>query len=187
MANIYKSLKKYNRAVEHYSLILSIIGENSSTYADVLYKRGGSYERLNDYENADKDLLKSLDIVPEDPYVMNYLAYSWLERNIKICEAIKMLERAYKQKKNDPYIIDSVGWAYYLIGDYKKAEKFLKEAIQLMPEDPIVNDHYGDILWMLDRKLQARYFWKSVLNLKETEEEMKKKALEKLLNGLDKI
>ena len=187
MANIYKSLKKYNRAVEHYSLILSMIDENSSTYADVLYKRGGSYERLNDYENADKDLLKSLDIVPEDPYVMNYLAYSWLERNIKISEAIKMLERAYKQKKNDPYIIDSVGWAYYLIGDYKKAEKFLKEAIQLMPEDPIVNDHYGDILWMLDRKLQARYFWKSVLNLKETEEEMKKKALEKLLNGLDKI
>ena len=80
-----------------------------------------------------------------------------------------------------------MGWAYYLIGDYKKAEKFLKEAIQLMPEDPIVNDHYGDILWMLDRKLQARYFWKSVLNLKEAEEEMKKKALEKLLNGLDKI
>ena len=79
-----------------------MIDENSSTYADVLYKRGGSYERLNDYENADKDLLKSLDIVPEDPYVMNYLAYSWLERNIKISEAIKMLERAYKQKKNDP-------------------------------------------------------------------------------------
>ena len=85
-----------------------------------------------------------------------------------------MLEKAYEAKSNDPYIIDSIGWADYLINNYTKDKIFLKRAVELMPEDPIVNDHYGDILWKLDRKIQARYFWESVLNLKETEEEMKK-------------
>ena len=99
MGNIYKNLKKYDKAIEYYSIVLSTLNKNSSAYADVLYKRGGSYERLGNYKKADKDLLKSLDIIPDDPYVMNYLAYSWLERNLKIEEAIEMLEKAYNQKK----------------------------------------------------------------------------------------
>ena len=97
-----------------------------------------------------------------------------------------MLEKAYKAKSNDPYIIDSIGWAYYLVEDYVKAENFLKRAVELMPEDPIVNDHYADILWKLNRKIQARYFWQNVLNLKETEEEMKKVIENKLIEGLIK-
>ena len=183
MANIYKNYKKYEKAIEYYSIVLSQIDENSEAYADILYRRGGSYERLGQYQKSDSDLLLSLEIIPENPYVINYLAYSWLERNYKIQEAIQMLERAYEQKKNDPYIIDSIGWGYYLNGDYAKAEKYLKQAIQLMPNDPIVNDHYGDILWKLDRKLQARYFWESVLNFKTTEDDMKKSILKKLLKG----
>ena len=183
MANMYKNYKKYEKAIEYYSIVLSQIDENSESYADILYRRGGSYERLGQYQKSDSDLLLSLEIIPEDPYVINYLAYSWLERNYKIQEAIQMLERAYEQKKSDPYIIDSIGWGYYLNGDYAKAEKYLKQAIQLMPNDPIVNDHYGDILWKLDRKLQARYFWESVLNFKTTEDDMKKNILKKLLKG----
>ena len=183
MANIYKNYKKYEKAIEYYSIVLSQIEENSEAYADILYRRGGSYERLGQYQKSDSDLLLSLEIIPENPYVINYLAYSWLERNYKIQEAIQMLERAYEQKKSDPYIIDSIGWGYYLNGDYAKAEKYLKQAIQLMPNDPIVNDHYGDILWKLDRKLQARYFWESVLNFKTTEDDMKKSILKKLLKG----
>ncbi|HIC11473.1 MAG TPA: tetratricopeptide repeat protein [Candidatus Pelagibacter sp.] len=183
MANMYKNYKKYEKAIEYYSIVLSQIEENSEAYADILYRRGGSYERLGQYQKSDSDLLLSLEIIPEDPYVINYLAYSWLERNYKIQEAIQMLERAYEQKKSDPYIIDSIGWGYYLNGDYAKAEKYLKQAIQLMPNDPIVNDHYGDILWKLDRKLQARYFWESVLNFKTTEDDMKKNILKKLLKG----
>ncbi len=183
MANIYKNYKKYEKAIEYYSIVLSQIEENSEAYADILYRRGGSYERLGQYQKSDSDLLLSLEIIPEDPYVINYLAYSWLERNYKIQEAIQMLERAYEQKKSDPYIIDSIGWGYYLNGDYAKAEKYLKQAIQLMPNDPIVNDHYGDILWKLDRKLQARYFWESVLNFKTTEDDIKKNILKKLLKG----
>ena len=121
---------------------------------------------------------------PEDAYVLNYLAYSWLERDYKINEAIEMLEKAYSSKSNDPYIIDSIGWAYYLIKDYLKAEKLLKRAVELMPEDPIVNDHYGDILWKLDLKIQARYFWGNVLKMDEAGTEMIKNINIKMIEGL---
>ena len=95
-----------------------------------------------------------------------------------------MLEIAYEAKNNDPYIIDSIGWAYYLIDDYIKAEKFLKRAVELMPDDPIVNDHYGDILWKLDRKIQARYFWANVLKMDDTEKDMIEKINIKMIKGL---
>jgi tetratricopeptide (TPR) repeat protein len=125
-----------------------------------------------------------LEVNPEDAYVLNYLAYSWLERDYKINTALQMLEKAYQTRKNDPYIIDSIGWAYYMISDYVKAEKYLNMAVTLMPEDPVVNDHYGDILWKLDRKIQARYFWESVLNLEETTLEMRKNIRNKLIKGI---
>ena len=97
---------------------------------------------------------------------------------------MEMLKKAYSIKNNDPYIIDSIGWAYYLLDNYTEAEKYLMRAVELMPDDPIVNDHYGDILWKLDRKLQARYFWKNVLGFDDSDEELKKKINEKLIEGL---
>ena len=130
-------------------------------------------------------MLKSLKIKPDDPYVLNYLGYGWLERNYKIQEAIVMLNKAYNQKKNDPFIIDSVGWGYYLIGDFVNAENFLRKAIQLMPKDPIVNDHYGDVLWMLNRKIQAQYYWESAIKSKDIENDFKKNISKKLIKGLD--
>ena len=184
VANFNKNAKKYKIAIDYYDRVLLKINVNSKLYAEVLYRRGGSYERLGDYENSDKDLLKSLEINPDDAYVLNYLAYSWLEREYKIDTSLQMLEKAYEMRSNDPYIIDSIGWAYYLIEDYIKAENFLKRAVELMPQDPIVNDHYGDILWKLDRKIQARYFWESVLDLDETKENMRKNINNKLVNGL---
>ena len=184
IANFNKNAKKYKKAISGYDKILSKIDISSPLYSEILYRRGGSYERIGDYKNSDKDLLKSLEINPDDAYVLNYLAYSWLEREYKIDNAVQMLEKAYNTRSNDPYIIDSIGWAYYLIGDFVKAEKFLKRAVELMPEDPTVNDHYADILWKLNRKIQARYFWQAVLNLKETEEEMKKNIKDKLIEGL---
>jgi len=185
MANIYKRSKEFEKSIKYYSLVLEKLNENSDEYADVLYKRGTSYERVGDDKNSDKDLLKSLSIKPDDPYVLNYLGYSWLERNFKIQEAISMLDKAYNQKKNNPFIIDSVGWGYYLIGDFVNAENFLRKAIQLMPEDPIVNDHYGDVLWKLNRKIQAKYYWQSALNSEDSENEMKTNISKKLLKGLD--
>jgi len=187
MANLSKSFKKYDEAIMYYNKILPKLNKDSSTYADVLYRRGGGFERLGDYVKSDKDLLKSLEIVTDDAYVLNYLAYSWLERNYKINLAMQMLEKAYEQEPEDAFIIDSIGWAHYLTGNYIKAEKLLKKAIQIMPNDPIVNDHYGDILWHLDRKIEAQYYWKSVLSFNDAEDEMKDKAYIKILKGLKKI
>ena len=184
VANFYKNSKRYEKAIEYYTQVLSSIDEDTEIKSDLLYRRGGSFERLGDYKKADKDLLYSLKINPEDAYILNYLAYSWLERDYQIDEAIQMLEKAYELKSNDPYIIDSIGWAYYLIDNYDEAEKYLKRAVELMPEDPVVNDHYGDILWKLKRKIQARYFWNNVLSFDDTEEDMIKKINIKLIEGL---
>ena len=186
MGNLSKSFKKYNEAIKYYNKILPKLNNDTLTYADVLYRRGGGFERLGNYEKSDKDLLKSLEIDPDDAYVLNYLAYSWLERKYKIDKAMQMLEKAYQQEPEDPYIIDSIGWAHYLTGNYIKAEQLLKKAIQIMPYDPIVNDHYGDILWKLDRKIEAVYYWNSVLNLEDAEDEIRDKAYLKVLKGLKK-
>ena len=150
----------------------------------MLYRRGSSYERLKNFKKSDEDLLRAMAAKPNDAYVLNYLGYSWLERNYKIDKAMMMLKKAYSIKNNDPYIIDSIGWGYYLIDDYLEAEKYLKRAVELMPDDPIVNDHYGDILWKLDRKLQARYFWNNVLGFDDTDDDTKKKINIKLVKGL---
>ena len=184
IANFYKNSKEYKNAIKYYSELINSLNDDSKIKSDLLYRRGGSYERSGLHEKADKDLLDALKINPDDAYILNYLAYSWLERDYKIDEAINMLEKAYKLESNDPYIIDSIGWAYYLVNDYLKAEKFLKRAVELMPDDPIVNDHYGDILWMLDRKMQARYFWRNVIEMKNTEKEMIENINKKLIEGL---
>ena len=185
LANFYKNSKNYNKAIESYSKIISNLEDSSIIKSDLLYRRGGSYERIGNYEMADLDLLNALKINPDDAYILNYLAYSWLERDYKINKAIDMLKTAYDLRKNDPYIIDSIGWAYYLIEDYVVAEKYLKRAVELMPDDPIVNEHYGDILWKLNRKIQARYFWKNVLSFNDTEDDMRKKINIKIIEGLN--
>ena len=184
IANFYKNSKKYQKAIDYYTQIISTLDENSDIKSDILYRRGGSFERLGNYKKADKDLLQSLEINPDDAYALNYLAYSWLERDYNIDEAFQMLEKAYSLKNNDPYIIDSIGWAYYLIDNYVEAEKYLKRAVELMPEDPIVNDHYGDILWKLNRKIQARYFWKNVLSFEDTDEDIRKNIQLKMIDGV---
>ena len=184
IANFYKNSKNYEEAIRYYTSLISSFENDSEIKSDILYRRGGSYERLGQYEKADEDLINSLKINPDDAYVLNYLAYSWLERDVKIEEAMEMLKKAYSLRKNDPYITDSIGWAYYLINNYVEAEKYIKRAVELMPEDPTVNDHYGDILWKLNRNIQARYFWNYVLDLDETDDDLKKIINTKIIDGL---
>jgi len=184
IANFYKNAKKYEKAIDYYTQIISSLSNDTVIKSDLLYRRGGSYERLGSYKKSDDDLLYSLKINPDDAYVLNYLAYSWLERDYKIDEAFQMLEKAYASRNEDPYIIDSIGWAHFLINNYVEAEKYLKRAVELMPNDPIVNDHYGDILWKLNRKIQARYFWNNVLSFKETDKDIKEKINVKMIEGL---
>ena len=135
-------------------------------------------------QKAEKDLLKSLEILPDQPYVLNYLAYSWTEKRMNINEALEMLEKATALRENDGYITDSLGWAYYMNKDYINAEKILRRAVELLPLDPVINDHYADALWMLNKNIQARYVWNYVLNLEDAEENLKENINDKLIFGI---
>ena len=184
MANILRNFKDYKYSIKIYSDLIEKNNFNNEEFADLYYKRGTCFERMKNYKKADEDFLNSLKLDPNDAYVLNYLGYSWLERSYKINEAMKMLQKAYDLMSNDPYIADSIGWAYFLLKDFKNAKKYLQQAVKLMPYDPIVNDHYGDVLWRLEKKIQARYFWNGALKLDGVDEEMRKKIKNKLVYGL---
>ena len=186
LANFYKDNGYYKESIKYYSLTLKNLKEDHFLLPKILDRRGTSYERIGEWDKAEKDLTESLRILPDQPYVLNYLAYSWIEKKINIDKALEMLKKAMLLKKNDGYIIDSLGWAYYANKNYIAAEKFLQKAVQLMPLDPVINDHYADSLWMLNKNIQARYFWKYVLNLDNTEEELKNSISDKLVFGVNK-
>ncbi|MBA1338106.1 MAG: hypothetical protein FD549_000330, partial [Pelagibacterales bacterium] len=113
------------------------------------------------------------------------LAYSWIEKGINIKKSLAMLEKANELKKNDGYILDSLGWALFKLKKYKDSRKYLELAVSIMPSDPVVNDHYGDSLWLNDQFIQARYYWNHVLNFKKTKAELKEIVRKKLIYGLE--
>ena len=183
-ARFLKNNEKFEESVKYYSEVLSLIETKHELYGQVLDGRGTAYERIDQWDKAEVDLLNSLIVSPENAYVINYLAYSWIEKEINIKKSLKMLRKANTLRPNDGYIIDSLGWALFKLKNYKEAKKHLELAVQYMPSDPVVNDHYADALWRNNKTLQARYYWNYVLRLKETEEELKKKIEKKLLFGL---
>ena len=185
LANHYKDNKNYEDSIKYYSLALEDVSKGSDLVHKILYNRGISYERNNQWKKAEKDLLESLSLLPEQPYVLNYLAYSWVDKKMNIEKALGMLEEAVRLKENDGYIIDSLGWAHYRNKNYVEAEKFLQKAVQLLPLDPIVNDHYADVLWMLNRNIQARYFWKHAVSLNDIDIDVKEKINDKLIFGIN--
>ena len=186
LANFYKDNENHKKAIKYYSLALKKIPKDHSLVSKMLDRRGTSYERLGEWESAEEDLLESLKILPDQAHVLNYLAYTWIDKGINIDRGLEMLKKAASLRENDGYIIDSLGWAYYMKKDYIKAEIFLQKAVELMPLDPIINDHYADTLWMLDKSIQARYFWKYVLKLDDTEEKLKNSINKKLIFGINK-
>ena len=172
--------------MEYYSLVLENLEKDHHLIPKVLDRRGTSYERLGDWERAEKDLNESLKILPDQPHVLNYLAYSWVDKGINLDESLEMLKKAAALRENDGYIIDSLGWAYYAKKNYTKAEYFLQKAVELMPADPVINDHYADTLWMLNKNMQARYFWSNILKLKDVDKKLKESITKKLISGLNK-
>ena len=186
IANFYNDNKYYEKAIEHYSLALEKIDKGHSLIPKILYRRGTCYERLNDWNKAEADLEKSLEIMPNQAFVLNYLAYTWAEKKININIALEMLNRATELERDNGYILDSLGWAHYANKDYINAEYFLRQAVELMPSESVINDHYADTLWKLNKHIQARYFWKQVLDLEDIEEDLKENVSKKLVFGLRK-
>lgn len=182
-AEFLKNNDQFKESIINYTKILKKINKNHKLYPDVTDGRGVAYERTGEWKKAEKDLKESLDASPNQAYVLNYLAYSWIEQGINIEKSLEMLRRANDIKKNDGYIVDSLGWALFKLKRYDEAKKYLQLAVRLMPSDPIINDHFGDSLWMTGNKIQARYFWEYVLKLDETKEELKNKINLKFSNG----
>ena len=183
-AEFLKNNDKYKESIKYYSDVLNSINSKNALYGKAVDGRGIAYERTNQWNKAEIDLLNSLNASPNDAYAINYLAYSWIEKGVNIKKSLSMLEKANKLRPNDGYIIDSLGWALFKLKKYKEAKKQLELAVIFMASDPVVNDHYADALWMNNKSLQARYYWNYVLKLEKTEEKLKNEVKQKLLFGL---
>ncbi len=183
-AEFLKNNEKFKESIPYYTNIINKVKKNHPLYVESTDGRGVAYERIGEWEKAEKDLLASLEADPDQAYVLNYLAYSWIEQGIKIEKSLDMLEKANKLRSNDPYITDSLGWALFKLKRYKESKNHLQLAVKLLPGDPIINDHYGDALWKNGNDIQARYYWNYVLSLEKTEDEHKKKIEKKLIKGL---
>ena len=184
LANYYRSKKQFKKALEFYEKVE--IESSDKLDWSFFYFKGICYERLNLWKSAEKSFKKSLSLSPRQYSVINYLAYSWLEREQNISEAKAMLEDAVKLSRWElGYIIDSLGWAYYLQGDYDKAEDLLRLAYEKTSSESEVYDHYGDVLWKQKKYLQARYVWQNALNLENIDEKRKDTIERKILNGLN--
>jgi len=185
MGNYYRSIKKYSIAIDYYNQ-----AEQKADRRDLnwrfYYFRGICNERLKNWSEAESDLLQSLKHSPKEYRVMNYIAYSWLERGVHYNRAIKMLNEAVQLSNwEHGYIIDSLGWGYYLLNDFKKAETLLELAYTKTPSEAEVYDHYADALWKNNKKIQARYVWNKAFQLESIDEKRAKKINEKLLNGIN--
>ena len=185
-AEFLKNNEEFLKSISYYTKALNLIDREHHLYSKLKEGRGVAYERTNDWNKAEKDLLNSLEVTPNQAYVMNYLAYTWIEKGVNIEQSFKMLKQANEIKKNDGYIIDSLGWAFFKLKKYDEARKYLELAVRIMPGDPIVNDHYADSLWMTKKEIQARYIWQYVLNLEKTEKDIKESIKKKLIFGLKK-
>ena len=183
LADNLRQSGSHKESIEYYSDIISEIKTFNTDHWSIFYARGISYESLKEWEYSDKDLLKALELKPDSAYVMNYLGYSWLERNIKLNQALELIISANKLEPEDAFITDSLGWAYYLLGKYNKSIITLEKAISILPFDPTLNDHLGDAYWKVGRKEEAFSQWKKVL-VYDPEFEKKKKVKHKIVFGL---
>ena len=184
LGNIERGRKKFADCVQTYSQGIDVLPQgNDKTNWIYYYYRGICEERSKQWSRAETDMRKALELQPEQPHVLNYLGYSWIDQGINLDEGMKMIKRAVDQRPDDGYIVDSLGWAYYRIGNYEDAVKNLERAIDLKPEDPTINDHLGDAYWRIGRTLEAKFQWAHARDLKPEPEELPKIEA-KMENGL---
>src|SRR3979411_2254219 len=184
LGNIERGRKKFADCAHTYSQGIGEMPQASEKSSWVYYYyRGICEERSKQWSKAETDMRKALELQPEQPHVLNYLGYSWIDQGINLDEGMKMIRRAVDQRPDDGYIVDSLGWAFYRIGNYEDAVKNLERAIDLKPEDPTINDHLGDAYWRIGRTLEAKFQWAHARDLKPEAEELPKIDA-KIANGL---
>jgi tetratricopeptide (TPR) repeat protein len=173
--DLLRTQKRFAEAVSAYDKAVSLLNKPYSR-ADwgLFYNRGIALDRAHQWARAEADFIEALRLQPEQPYVMNYLGYSWTEQDRNLARARDMIERAVRQRPDDGEIIDSLGWVLYRQGDYKSAVKYLERASELQPEDPTINGHLGDAYMAAGRKLEAQFQWRRALTLKPDPEEIPK-------------
>ena len=187
LGGFLRAKERYLEAVSAYDRAAGRLGALTARDWRFFYNRGIALERSDQWPRAEKNFLKALDLQPEQPYVLNYLGYSWVEKNLNIERARAMIERAVAQRQNDGYIIDSLGWVLYRLGDYQGSVKQLERAVRLRSRDPVINDHLGDAYWRVGRKLEARFQWRRALDFEPEDDQISKieNKLDKGLNALE--
>lgn len=178
--------KDYQAVVDNYENAIRAVGPiHDRTHWNLFYQLGIGYERLKIWEKAEKAFLRSLELSPNHPSVMNYLGYSWVDMNINLEEGIEMIKAAVDLRPNDGYIVDSLGWAYYRQEKYEEAARELERAVELRPSDPTINDHLGDAFWQVGRKIEARFQWeRALLTMADYDESLVPVLKQKIKEGL---
>jgi tetratricopeptide (TPR) repeat protein len=184
LANLQRSRKLFADAAQTYTRALALSKSPGRGDWTTYYFRGVSHERSKQWPLAEADFQKALELFPDQPLVLNYLGYSWVDQGVNLDEAFKMLRRAVSLRPDDGYIVDSLGWAYYRLGRFEDALRELERAIELKPSDPVINDHLGDAYWKVGRTLEARFQWNHARDLNPDPEDLPK-ILRKIEFGLE--
>lgn len=186
LGDLLRRESRFDAASRAYDRAVALIGTPVQQHWSLFYARGITHEREKRWEQAEADFLKALELEPEQPDVLNYLGYSWVEMRINLDQALAMIERAVAARPDNGYIIDSLAWVYYRLGRYEEAVQRMERAVQLMPTDPILNDHLGDIYWAVGRRVEARFQWRRALQFDPDEAEAPR-IRRKLEVGLDRV
>jgi tetratricopeptide (TPR) repeat protein len=181
--NILRGRKQFAECADVYGKAIANVAKPEKSNWVMFYFRGICYERSKQWPNAEVDLKKALELYPDQPLVLNYLGYSWVDQGVHMDEGMNMIRRAVEQRPDDGYIVDSLGWAYFRTGNYAEAVKNLERAVELKPEDPTINDHLGDAYWRVGRALEARFQWSHAKDLNPDKDDLPK-IEEKLKSGL---
>ncbi|MGZ8417714.1 MAG: tetratricopeptide repeat protein [Methyloceanibacter sp.] len=172
LGNILRSHERYEEARDYYTRALALIPKPTKDNWTLFYSRGVCNERMKDWPAAEADFKEALMLSPDESLVLNYLGYSWVDQGSNLKQAMDYIRKAVKLKPDDGYYVDSLGWAYYRLGNLPAAVENLERAVELKPDDPIINDHLGDAYWKVGRTLEAKYQWQQALTLKPEEEQV---------------
>jgi tetratricopeptide (TPR) repeat protein len=174
LGNIQRGRKEFAECAATYGKAIDTIAKPDKSNWVVFYFRGICYERSHQWPGAEADMKKALELYPEQPLVLNYLGYSWVDQGVHLDDGMDMIRRAVEQRPDDGYIVDSLGWAYFRTGNYDEAVKNLERAVELKPDDPTINDHLGDAYWRVGRTLEAHYQWTQAKDLGPEKEDLPK-------------